>query len=395
MLLINFVILSLFVIASASVLYQFIFSIAGHFYKNKEYSNNDQYKKIAVMMPSYKEDAVILQTAKNALFQKYPSHLYDVIVIADSLQKETLTELKNLPIQVIEVSFDISTKSKALNEAFKIIKNQYDIAVVLDADNIMRPDFLDKVNAAFVSGCYAIQGHRTAKNRNTKFAIIDAISEEVNNHIMRKGQIAMGLSSSIIGSGMAFSYLYLKQVMSEIKAVGGFDKELELKLIDDNHKISYLEDAIVLDEKVQQSEVFANQRTRWISAQMVYLKKYWLKALGCLLTGRIDYANKVMHYAIVPKVLLMGFLFLISVITAFTPDLFIVGFKSWLLITILYYLAFLIAIPKEYYRKETLNALLVLPKTFVVMFIAMTRMKGANKKFIHTPHSPHFENKAV
>ncbi len=392
MLIVNLIIAFAFTICAFTVAYSFIYSVAGHFYKKKEFDNKDQYKKIAVFMPSFKEDEVILQTAKQALFQNYPSHRYDVVVIADSLLPETIIELKNLPIKLVVVNFEKSTKSKSLNEAFSQLKDNYDIAVILDADNVMKHDFLDKINAAFVSGCYAIQGHRSAKNTNTSFAILDAISEEVNNHIMRKGQVAIGFSSSVIGSGMAFSYLYLKQVMAEITAVGGFDKELELTLISDNHKITYLEDAIVLDEKVQKSEVFAKQRTRWISAQIIYLRKYWLKAIYSFFCGKFDYANKVTHYALVPKVLLIGFLFIMTIVSYFLPKDIIVGFNFWLTITLLYYLAFAMAIPKIFWNKNTSIALLSMPKTVLVMVLAMFNIKGANKSFIHTPHSAQFEN---
>lgn len=345
-------------------------------------------------MPAYKEDAVILLTAKQALLQQYPSHRYDVYVIADSLQDATITDLKKLPLQVIQVSFDVSTKAKALNEAFRQINRPYDLAVILDADNVMMPDFLDKVNKAAVSGCYAIQGHRAAKNKNTGYAILDAISEEVNNHIMRKGQVAVGLSSAVIGSGMAFSYLYLKQVMSEIEAVGGFDKELEMTLIDDNHKITYLDDAIVLDEKVQQSEVFANQRTRWVAAQMIYLRKYWFKGLMNLLIGRVDYANKVMHYALVPKVILLGTIGFMALLNLLLPDAG-PGFISWVLLGLAYVGSYAIAIPRAYWNKDLFYAIMSLPRTVLIMFGAMFKIKGANKRFIHTPHTAQFEKTTI
>ena len=174
MALINLIALLLFVTCMVTVLYSLFFSIAGHFYRTKKYDNNNQFKKIAVFMPAYKEDEVILNTAKHALLQNYPSHRYDVFVIADSLKDETLDELKKLPIQLFPVSFEKSTKSKAINAAFKQIETHYDLAVILDADNIMHIDFLDRVNAASVSGCYAIQGHRMAKNKNTRYAILDA-----------------------------------------------------------------------------------------------------------------------------------------------------------------------------------------------------------------------------
>ena len=395
MLLINLLLAFIFVVSAFTVLYTFIFSVSGHFMRKREYDCKNVYKKIAVLIPAYCEDAVILQSANHALFQKYPSHKYDVIVIGDSLQKETIQQLKKLPLKFVEVKFETSTKSKSLNAAFDIISDQYDIAVVLDADNLMKSDFLDKINAAFVNGCYAIQGNRQAKNINTSFAILDAMSEEANNHIFRKGQQALGFSSSIIGSGMAISYLYLKQVMRDIDAVGGFDKELEMKLIGDNHKITFLSNAVVLDEKVQQSAVFASQRTRWISAQFIYLRKYFFKGVKALLKGRLDYANKTAHYALVPKILLIGFLLFVTTLCYFGNDYLTVGFKSWTTLTVLYFTSFVIAIPRKFYNLKTLKALIFLPKAFAVMALAMFKVKGANKKFIHTPHSSHFEKESI
>ncbi len=394
MAILNIFFVLIFCICLITVAYTFVFSIAGHFYKAKQYENNDKFKKIAVLIPAYKEDEVIVNSAKQALLQKYPSHFYDVYIIADSLKESTLEALKKLPVQLITVKFEISTKAKALNEAFRQISKPYDFALILDADNVMAPDFLCKINNAAVSGCYAIQGHRAAKNKNTKFAILDAISEEVNNHIMRKGQVALGLSSAVIGSGMAFSYLYLKQVMADIDAVGGFDKELEMTLIADNHKIVYLDDAIVLDEKVQKSEVFASQRTRWVAAQIVYLKKYWLRGLLNLFARRFDYANKVMHYALIPKVILIGTLTFMSTLNFVFPELLPGGF-AWMALLFTYLFAYAIAIPRDYWNSGLLQAIIGIPKTILIMFGALLNIKGANKKFIHTPHTASFEKPSI
>jgi hypothetical protein len=44
---------------------------------------------------------------------------------------------------------------------------------------------------------------------------------------------------------MAFRYGYFKSLMATVTAVGGFDKEIELKMLK-RRKIVYLEDAVVL-----------------------------------------------------------------------------------------------------------------------------------------------------
>ena len=224
-----------------SSLYIFIFAFAGIFNKRKKQSNIQQNKrKFAVMIPGYKEDQIILDVAKDALKQDYPVDLYDVIIIADSFTPKTIESLKKLPVKVIEVSFKSSTKSKALNKAMDILPDDYDVALILDADNLMESQFISKINKAFDNGFVAVQGHRAAKNTNTAFAILDAVSEEINNNIFRKGHRNLGLSAALIGSGMAIKYSYFKNMMKSIKAIGGFDKEIELFMLKEGILIEYL-----------------------------------------------------------------------------------------------------------------------------------------------------------
>ena len=254
-------------------------------------------------------------------------------------------------------------------------------------------DFIQKINTAFDNGYKVVQGHRTAKNINTSLAILDAISEEVNNHIFRKGHRNMGFSSALIGSGMAFDYKFFKETMAKVKAIGGFDKELELKLLKNKEKIQYVHSAMVLDEKVQKSEVFAKQRKRWLSAQFVYFGRYFFPGLYHLIfKGNIDFFDKVYQMISPPRVLQIGLTFIISVIYLFVEILFanlnwlLFSFQEWALIFGLVVLAFILSIPSKFYNGKTFPAILSLPKTFFLMFSSLFKLKGANKKFIHTEH---------
>ena len=91
-------------------LYIFIFALAGIFFRQKPYLENPAIRKIAVLIPGYKEDDVILEVAHDALNQDYPHDQYDVVIIADSFLTETIEKLKQLPIIVIEVKFDKSER---------------------------------------------------------------------------------------------------------------------------------------------------------------------------------------------------------------------------------------------------------------------------------------------
>lgn len=389
---INIIQIIIFVYLSISSLYFFIFSFASLFTRKKTFPKSEKKLKFAVLIPGYKEDNVIVDVAKNALKQNYPHNLFDVVIIADSFKSETLAELKKLPIITIEVAFKKSTKSKALNKAMSQLTKDYDVAIILDADNIMEQDFIEKINNAMLAGNTIIQGHRTAKNLNSSFAILDAVSEEMNNNIFRKGHRNLGLSSAIIGSGMAFKYDFFKALMKNITAVGGFDKEIELKVLKDRYKIEYLENAYVYDEKVQKSEVFSNQRRRWLSAQIHYFRKDFLNALWHLLSkGNIDYFDKALQFILPPRILLIGILFIICIFSLFlNPVSFTI---AWLITLMVCIITFLFSIPKKFYNLKTLKAILSLPKGFILMLLSLLNIKGANKKFIHTEHSNINEDK--
>lgn len=386
----EYVVYSYFALASIYVL---IFAIGSIFKKKQILVTASRLRKVAVLIPGYKEDNVIVEVAEKALIQNYPTEKFDVVIIADSFQPETIANLKKLPIKLIEVSFDKSTKSKALNKAMSILTTDYEIALILDADNVMAPDFVSKINDAFDAGFTVVQGHRVAKNTNTSFAVLDAVSEELNNSIFRKGHRMLGLSSALIGSGMAFDYAQFKQRMTEIHAIGGFDKELELTLLRDGYIIEYLNDALVYDEKVQKVEVFENQRKRWLSAQFIYFGRFFFSGVKhLLLNGNIDFFDKVYQMVSPPRVLLLG---ITTIITAFymfiqiafpENEILSISSECWFSVFGSVVVAFLLSIPSKFYNKQTFKALLTLPKAFISMFLSLFKLKGANKKFIHTQH---------
>jgi cellulose synthase/poly-beta-1,6-N-acetylglucosamine synthase-like glycosyltransferase len=383
--------LIILLILGLATLYIFFFAVAGLFYRQPQYVNNKLYRKIAVLIPGFREDEVITGVAREALKQDYPQEFFDVVIIADSFRPDTINRLKALPISVIEVSFEKSTKAKALNMAMEKLSGSYDLAVILDADNVMARDFLTKINRAFEKNYYAVQGHRTAKNMNTSLAILDSVSEEINNHIFRKGHRRIGLSSAIIGSGMAFRYDYFKKIMSTVTAVGGFDKEIELKMLKEGYKIDYLDDAYVYDEKVQKAEVFSNQRRRWLSAQLHYFRKDFMGSVKDLFTkGNIDYFDKAIQFIQPPRILLLGAVLIFGAIFIVT-DLFIDKNSFfpllWLLLIAVCITSFVVSIPASLYNLKTAGAMASLPKGMILMVGSLLKIRGANKTFIHTSHT--------
>jgi cellulose synthase/poly-beta-1,6-N-acetylglucosamine synthase-like glycosyltransferase len=364
----------------------FIFSIAGCFRPRDQFISAHRFCRMAVLIPAYKEDQVIAATVADALQQAYPREQFDVVVIADSLQQATLELLKKTAAILIPVQFAESTKAKAINRALEALpEDKYDGVVILDADNLLAPDFLQKINNALAGGSLIVQAHRRAKNLNTPLAILDAISEEINNHIFRRGHRVLGLSAALIGSGMGFDYAYYKNLMKRITAVGGFDKEIELEALKAGHQIIYLEDAHVFDEKVDTAENFTRQRKRWLAAQGHYFRQYFLDALAHLFSsGNVDYFNKALQMLQPPRILLAGLLFLMTLFSPLTGSPLIIGACALSLAVCA--AALLLAIPRSFYNSRSLTALIAVPKGFMLMLAALVQSKGANRHFLHTEH---------
>jgi cellulose synthase/poly-beta-1,6-N-acetylglucosamine synthase-like glycosyltransferase len=372
-----------------TVFYLAAFAVAGRFGGADDVNlgtNPAVFRKIGVLIPAYKEDAVILESVKVNLSQQYPADRFDLIVIADSFQPQTLAQLAELPVIVLEVSFAVSTVAKAINEALsRLPEDKYDILVVSDADNHMAPDFLSRINRAFEQGWQAVQGHRVAKNMHTSVAVLDAISEEINNHIFRKGSRALGLSSSVIGSGMAFEPVLMKTAMANLQTMGGYDKELEMNVVLSGRKIAYLEDAFIYDEKVANSAVFENQRTRWIAAQWQFLKIYFRKGLTELRSGRLSSGFKVVQALILPKVLLLGLLSVCTLVGFFSSQPVAWALPLGLLLVL--GTSLLISVPGYLWKRVSVKELLLIPVLMLSFARAMLNMRKAFKNFLHTPHS--------
>jgi cellulose synthase/poly-beta-1,6-N-acetylglucosamine synthase-like glycosyltransferase len=381
------VFLLFFLFLALSVLYLFVLALWGRCFPKKDVSipAAAPQKRIAVLVPAYKEDGIIVSTAANLLSQDYPADLFTIYMIADGFQPVTLERLRSMPLKVIEVNFEKSTKAKSLNEAFRRMDAEYDIALVCDADNMLAKDFLQQINSAFVNGARAVQGRRVAKNLDSQYAILDACSEAVNNHIFRKGNNAIGLASSVIGSGMAFDFAELRAILSSVSAVGGFDKVLQLRIVEQGIFIYYLEGAVIYDEKVGDQQAFKEQRKRWVSSQYMYLRRYSGASIRQLFRGNLDYFNLGIVSNLLPP---RSFFFVLL------PVLMLAGFligPAWgwlsLAVTVLFGLSLVMGVPPALVNRDLLRALGQLPRAVWTMFGTLLHLKKANKTFIHTVHT--------
>lgn len=372
------------------VFYALFFSISALFYKTSKFTSNGQYQnRFAVLIPGYKEDIVILEAVKKNLDQTYPDDKFDLFVIADSFEQETLAGLSKLPVVVNQVSFENSTKVKSLRQAVSLLPEDYDFVIVLDADNVMERDFLEKVNAYILgTDAAAIQTQRWPQNENNRMAVLDGVSEAINNHIYRQGAHASGFSASLAGSGMVFQRGLFQKHIESMDSIGGFDRELEFRLLEEEGvKVAYYRDAKVLDQKTDNHGNFNNQRTRWISSQYVYLFRYFGKGIKALFKGDLVYFQSTIWRNIqLPRLINLGLITILAILSFVISDRLYSPYWVWPSLWLINTVAIFTAIPRSLYTKKLFTSILLLPKLFLSMSSIMFRLKGANKKFIHTEH---------
>lgn len=381
------IVLILLIYFTGCVFYLLILSLASLMRAPQKKAKHDKLNTFAVLIPAYKENSIIINVSKSARQHNYPAELFDVYVIADSLEAEAIDAIRNNKCEVIEVQFESSTKAKSLNSALEVIPaDKYDYAIILDVDNIMEPNFISLINDSINHGFDAVQGHRAAKNMNTPTAMLDAASEEIHNTIFRKGNRRIGLSAMLIGSAFAVKWDLFKRHMYDIRDVAGEDRELELKILAEKIKIEYCEEAIVLDEKVDTWENYTRQRSRWAAAHLDFFVSHFGESIKQLLFHfNIDYFNKIWQSLILPRIILIAILTVFFVVSLIFPNFPYAS--NWKLLFILNATAMFAALPGKFYSAAFAKSLLQLPRMFFAMLASWTKIKGQKNKFLHTPHN--------
>jgi len=353
--------------------------------KKLNYTSTNSYKKFAIIVPAFKNDKVIKESLAENLKIDYPSEFFKIIVVGDHLQAETIEELRKTRAEVLDMHFEHSAKLRCVKAAYDIVKDgDFDNIIVIDIDNVMEHNFLFKLNQKLTENVVIVQTHRVAKNLDTSVSILDAISEEINNSIFRKGMQNLGLHSALIGSGIVFRRDYFLNKLMSFKSVGGFDKEIEVEIGKENLFSHYYDDIFLYDEKTRLFSEFQSQRIRWVSAQLFYLRKNLIKSIWALISkGNVHYFNKILQFMLLPRVLMLGSTFLLMVFHYFFLTYFFVPAAASFFIT---FTTFVIAVPFKFYNPKYLKALVYVPFLFLTVLKSLTKLKGANRNFIPTPH---------
>jgi len=371
----------IFIIMAVTVLYLSFFAFLSLWGSKKRYKISQKKYRFLILIPAYKEDKVIMDSVNSLLLQDYPNEKFDIVVISDKMDESTNNALSEMSLTLLKPDFKESSKAMALNFAMNNLpKEKYDVVVILDADNVVESNFISELNDTYHSGSQAMQAHRVSKNLNTDIAILDAMSEEINNSIFRKGHVNLGLSSALIGSGMAFDFKWFKNNVTKLET-SGEDKELEILLIKEGVFIDYLDNVKVYDEKIQKERTFYNQRRRWLAVQFSSLFRGLKNLPGALASFNIDYIDKIFQWMMLPRILTLGIIVIASAGLILLD--WVMAIKWWFILILLIF-AFAMALPDYLVNKRGVKTIKRIPFLFILMFMNLFRLRGATKKFIHT-----------
>jgi cellulose synthase/poly-beta-1,6-N-acetylglucosamine synthase-like glycosyltransferase len=377
----------LWCIIACSVAYVVFFAFISLFYDKDDQvaihaaALKNEMTRFLILYPAYKEDSVIVNAVEQFLLQDYPTSHYMVAVISDHMQPETNEILRKMPITLLTPTFEKSSKAKAMQYAINEVKGDFDNVVILDADNVVRPDFLSQLNV--LCTIYdAIQCHRCAKNANNDVAVLDGASEEINNTIFRKAHNRLGLSSALIGSGMCFKYDLFKKNVFELKTAGE-DREMEALLLSQEVFIKYAPDIHVFDEKVSSQDNFQRQRMRWMTAQIQSLFSQLPQIPNAIIHGNINYIDKTIQQALIPRSILIVLLVGISILLTITvPD----WCEKWWFLFGLLAISLFIALPSQL-RIRSFAKVFAIPGLVLRMLKNVLHIDRKNTDFIHTEHN--------
>ncbi|MBN8876950.1 MAG: glycosyltransferase [Sphingobacteriales bacterium] len=340
----------------------------------------DRQFDFAFIITAHQETKFVYPLVDSILKQSYGNFI--VYLVADDCQQENIS-FADARIRVLKPEPALHSKIKSIRYAIAKFERKPDAIIILDADNLIHPSFLDTMNQYFRKGYRVVQSQFKPKNTDTDYARMDAIGDMFNFFIEREMRMRMGMSSAIWGSGVAVDTDMYNAV--EYKHfLGGFDKKLQAYLVQNTRRIAYAEEAILFDEKITSGASLETQRTRWISSYFKYFKESFV----IFFKGLLRFDINLMYFGYIllrpPLFMVLGLAGLFTVI-----NFFIWPLAAWIWVGL--WASFLVAFAAIVLIKgkdaRFLATFFKLPLFAGRQFLALIKVRKAKKSFLKTQHT--------
>lgn len=123
----------------------FLLFLPKHINSKRNFSTKEAFELFTIIIPSFNEGETLGKTLESIINSDYPKNLFEVIIVYKPSEQDikTLKLAKELTRNYCNMSFygHYGSKAQALN--FAVGKAKYDWIGLLDADNIIKKDFLN------------------------------------------------------------------------------------------------------------------------------------------------------------------------------------------------------------------------------------------------------------
>mgnify|MGYP001138413893 CR=1 FL=1 len=260
--------------------------------KKRANHSNAPRLRYAVLICARNEEAVVGELLDSIAAQTYPAELVTSFVLADNCTDSTADAARAHGAVVYE-RFNTKQVGKgyALEELLTHIENDYgdifDGYMVFDADNLLMPDYIERMNDVFVSGKYDI----LTSYRNTKNYADNWISAGYGLNFLRETRY-LNYPRSLLGSSCVVSgtgFLFSRRIRNKINGWPYHllceDIEFTVDQILDGEQIGFCPDAEFYDEQPVKFAQSWRQRMRWAKGYLQVYHRFGSRLLRGMLRG--------------------------------------------------------------------------------------------------------------
>ena len=256
----------------ALVAYKALMTVIG-FFTTKRWTEAKRFHSYAVLIAARNEERVIRNLIDSVRRQDYPSDRITVFVAADNCEDQTARAAREAGAVCYERRDPTRrTKGYALRFLVSCIQRDYgkdafDGYFVFDADNVLRRDFVRRMNEAFDAGERIVTSYRNTKNFSDNW-----ISASYALHWLRtartehRGRSAVGLSARVQGTGFLFS----KELIRDGWNYTSFteDRAFSADAVARGYRVAYNDAAEFYDEQPTDLRIALRQRLRWAKGHL-------------------------------------------------------------------------------------------------------------------------------
>lgn len=248
----NYVILNILGVAfGIQVIYILLF-----FVRAKTYPKAKTKHRFGIVIPARNEADVIADTIKCILRSDYPRELFDVYVVADNCTDNTAELARRAGATVYERT-DPDPKHHKAGYALKFLFEKimaehpgYEAFIKFDADNLMEPDYISRMNDAFDAGVKCARGYSNSKNIDQNIVTkISGLWYIRDCRFSSNFRSAIGQGTMLGGAGMMFSAEIIEKHGWDCLSASDDTEFTMRRLNQDKIKTMYVKDAIVYEDQ--------------------------------------------------------------------------------------------------------------------------------------------------